>query len=305
MKRSLSKRVLPVVQLAVAAAQRHQLARACRAPRSRRAPAPGSGRRCGWWTAGARSRSVVRPCAQPAQRLLDQRLALAVQAEVASSRIRMRGSARSARAMAMRCRWPPESLIPALADDRVVALREAAHELVARGRCAPPPRSRRAWRPGARSGCCRPPCRRTGSSPAAPRRAARGSRPAAARPGRGRRPGPCRWVGRLKAITRLTSVLLPEPLRAHQRRGGARRRVHGHVLAAPAAPRCTRTTRRPAARRRAMRPQRSRLARPPGPRCASPAISRMRSSPANASLICVPMQAICITGAASRPVKTR
>ena len=31
---------------------------------------------------------------------------------VASSRMRMRGSARKARAMAMRCFWPPESLQP-------------------------------------------------------------------------------------------------------------------------------------------------------------------------------------------------
>ena len=32
-------------------------------------------------------------------------------------------------------------------------------------------------------------------------------------------------------------------------------------------------------------------------------ISRMRSRPANASLICVPIEAICMTGAATRPVK--
>ena len=31
---------------------------------------------------------------------------------VASSRIRMRGSITSARAIASRCRWPPESVIP-------------------------------------------------------------------------------------------------------------------------------------------------------------------------------------------------
>ena len=31
--------------------------------------------------------------------------------------------------------------------------------------------------------------------------------------------------------------------------------------------------------------------------------SRMRSRPANASLICVPIEAICTTGAAIRPVK--
>ena len=32
--------------------------------------------------------------------------------DVASSRIRMRGSARIARAIAMRCRWPPETFTP-------------------------------------------------------------------------------------------------------------------------------------------------------------------------------------------------
>ena len=31
---------------------------------------------------------------------------------VASSRIRIRGSITSARAIAIRCRWPPESVIP-------------------------------------------------------------------------------------------------------------------------------------------------------------------------------------------------
>jgi hypothetical protein len=36
--------------------------------------------------------------------------------EVASSRMRMRGSASSARAIATRCRWPPEGS-SALADD--------------------------------------------------------------------------------------------------------------------------------------------------------------------------------------------
>jgi hypothetical protein len=50
--------------------------------------------------------------------------------EVASSRIRMRGSISSARAIEMRCRSPPESAWPAFADQRVVAVRQAQDEFV-------------------------------------------------------------------------------------------------------------------------------------------------------------------------------
>ena len=74
---------------------------------------------------------------------------------VASSRISTRGSARIARAMAMRWRWPPESEKPALADQRVVALRQRGDELVGPGeprgplhqaRRAPRGRRTRCWR---------------------------------------------------------------------------------------------------------------------------------------------------------------
>ena len=45
----------------------------------------------------------------------------------------MRGSVISARAMAMRWRWPPDRLAAALADDRVVALGQLQDELVCAG----------------------------------------------------------------------------------------------------------------------------------------------------------------------------
>jgi hypothetical protein len=51
---------------------------------------------------------------------------------VASSRTRMRGSIRSALAIAMRWRWPPESVIPR-SHDRVVPLRELEDEVVRLG----------------------------------------------------------------------------------------------------------------------------------------------------------------------------
>ena len=59
--------------------------------------------------------------------------------DVASSRIRMRGSARIARAIATRCRCPPESFTPALAHDGVVPLGEA---LARTRRSAPCPAGR-------------------------------------------------------------------------------------------------------------------------------------------------------------------
>ena len=47
-----------------------------------------------------------------AQRALDLALGGGVDAAVASSRIRIRGSVISARAIAIRCRWPPDSVRP-------------------------------------------------------------------------------------------------------------------------------------------------------------------------------------------------
>jgi hypothetical protein len=49
---------------------------------------------------------------QPVQRLLDRRSVPMSTDDVASSRMRIRGSARSARANATSCRWPSESRVP-------------------------------------------------------------------------------------------------------------------------------------------------------------------------------------------------
>ena len=106
--------------------------------------------------------------------------------EVASSRIRIAGSRRIARAMVMRWRCPPESRVPPTPTSRVVALRQGLRELVdvrrARGLAASRPRSRR----GGRSGCSRRCCRRTGRAPASPPPPGASSDVAAAR-GAGRR----------------------------------------------------------------------------------------------------------------------
>ena len=50
--------------------------------------------------------------------------------DVASSRIRMRGSARIARAIETRCFWPAGKLHAAFADDRVVFLLEVFREFI-------------------------------------------------------------------------------------------------------------------------------------------------------------------------------
>ncbi len=49
---------------------------------------------------------------KPVERLLDQRSECVSSELVASSRIRMRGSRKTARAIAMRWRWPPERRMP-------------------------------------------------------------------------------------------------------------------------------------------------------------------------------------------------
>ena len=155
--------------------------------------------------------NVVRP-RRSAQAVLDQRLALAVEArrglvEDQDARVG-ENRARDRDALAL----PARQLDAALADDRVVALLELLDELVAVRDPADAPRSPRASPPAARTRCSRRSCRRTGSCPAARRRAASGSRAAArvarSRPSTSTRP----VVGRLNAITRLMSVLLPEPL---------------------------------------------------------------------------------------------
>ena len=55
---------------------------------------------------------LVRPCMRRSRASLTWRSLSESRAEVASSRRRMRGLARMALAMAMRWRWPPESLVP-------------------------------------------------------------------------------------------------------------------------------------------------------------------------------------------------
>ena len=124
MKRSVSKLVLLVVERAVAAAEREQLGvRAALddlavlehedliGAADRRQPVRDDERR-----PAAGAASAGRPGSAPRSRCRG--------VEVASSRTRIRGSARIARAIATRWRWPPDSLHAALADDRVVALLE-------------------------------------------------------------------------------------------------------------------------------------------------------------------------------------
>ena len=59
----------------------------------------------------------------PLERILDLLLVWLSSAEVASSSIRIGGDLRMVRAMATRCFSPPESFSLALADQRIVALR--------------------------------------------------------------------------------------------------------------------------------------------------------------------------------------
>ena len=112
--------------------------------------------------------SVVRPRESCVERVLDRGFECESSDEVASSRMKIGGSlstrARSPRAASRRPR-----AVAALADDRVVAVRQPVDELVdvrgARGGVTPR-RSRRA----ARSACCRGSMRGTGTAPASRRR---------------------------------------------------------------------------------------------------------------------------------------
>ena len=82
---------------------------------------------------------VVRPCRRDlSPSWINASLSLS-RLEVASSSTRARaGSARIARAIATRWRWPPDSFTPALADNRVVLLLEPLDELVGVGDAAHP-----------------------------------------------------------------------------------------------------------------------------------------------------------------------
>ena len=95
--------------------------------------------------------------------------------EVASSRMRMRGSARMARAIATRWRWPPESLTPR--SPTIVSYLSGSCSTNSSQRAIAAARRTclASARPGARRRCSRRPCRRRGSCPGGRRRAACGS----------------------------------------------------------------------------------------------------------------------------------
>jgi hypothetical protein len=108
-------------------------------------------------------------------------------------------------------------------------------------------------------------------------------------------------VGRLNAITRLTSVLLPDPLEptsAVVDPAGARNDTP-FSTGTPAAYSNHTSSSATSPRTSASRVFESSSASS----VAVCRISRMRSRPAKASVICVPIDAICTTGAAIRPVK--
>ena len=120
--------------------------------------------------------------------------------DVASSRIRMRGSASSARAIEISCRSPAERPGAALAHDVSEPLVEARRDAC---RCRSPRPSRapaRRSHPAARSGCCPRSFPRRGTDPGARRRAGGGTSAARRRAGRcrrrGSRPRPGRRSGR-------------------------------------------------------------------------------------------------------------
>ena len=83
-------------------------------PLSRTSPASSTRMRSALRTVARRwaITSVVRPCMRLASACWTSRSDSESSAEVASSRMRMGGSLRMARAMAMRCRCPPDSRLP-------------------------------------------------------------------------------------------------------------------------------------------------------------------------------------------------
>ena len=80
--------------------------------------------------------NVVRPAIRVFSARLTRASVAASSALVASSRIRIGGSFSRARAIASRCRWPPDRVDAALADLRVVTVRLADDELVRIGHAA-------------------------------------------------------------------------------------------------------------------------------------------------------------------------
>ena len=117
-----------------------------------------------------------------------------------------------ARAIATRCRCPPDSFTPRSPTTVSYFFSNSSMNSSA---CAIRLTSRICVRRRLRAAVAdvvADRCRRTGSCPAARRRAASGSRAAAPSSDRGRRSAPRPDSGRLNAITRLMSVLLPDPL---------------------------------------------------------------------------------------------
>ena len=166
--------------------------------------------------------NVVRPCMTSRRAALISRSVVASTEEVASSRIRTRGSARKARAIAIRWRWPPLRGQAALADAGVVAVGQLGDELRRPGRARRPARSPRARRPGARRRCCPRPCPRTGTGRRRRPRSRAAARRRRRRGRRRRRSAPAPERGSYRRGSSCTSVVLPEPGRAHQRHGRAR-----------------------------------------------------------------------------------
>ena len=119
--------------------------------------------------------------------------------EVASSRIRIRGSASSARANAISCRWPAESETPrsptSVSKPSGSRLMNSPAPIASAAASISSSRGVRA----ARRRCSRGRCPRTGSPPGARSRAGCAGTAPSGRAGRARRPAPGRAAGRRSA----------------------------------------------------------------------------------------------------------
>ena len=246
--------------------------------------------------------NVVRPCRsdrRPSWIIASLSLS---RLDVASSSSRMRGFARIARAMATRWRWPPDSRTPRSPDHRVVAhlepfdefvrVRDSADAFDIRTR-----RVRRAVPDVVGDGAVEEEVvLQHDAEMAAIVGQPQGHQIAAVHAD----DTPVRPVERHDEADERA---LARPGRSDQRRGRPGRRRERDVLQH----RHAGVVLEPHVRRRRCRPRHRRRAhgsRRRHPRAWRSRISRMRSSPANASLICVPIDAICTIGAAISPVKS-
>ena len=169
----LRVRLLLAQQFAVRPGATRQFVPASRRPPPRPRPSPRCGRSCEVSKADGRRRS---PCGRASGGRAPPGSACSLSlssALVASSSSRIGAFFSSARAIASRCRCPPESLHAAVADHRVEALRQRLDEVAAArdrgGREHLVLASRRA----VRSGCSPAPSGGTGRYPAAPPRPCR------------------------------------------------------------------------------------------------------------------------------------